>query len=235
MEPRDVNGNGGQYRAFAILFGGATAATVVLIAAGSRSFEKYFGDGNPVLVLVAVGAVGFLILRFLHAHAGFEIYSAGHRRGVMVGAQFATTLAVPVILVDVLVGFPRDMNVLPPESLAFYPAIGFVAEIVFHIIPIAVLFVVLKPLFRRLPPSSLIWTCLVLTSLVEAGFQVVFGGTGEALSFLGAYVGVHLFVFGLCQMYVFRRYDFVSMYAFRIVYYLYWHIAWGTIRLDVLF
>jgi hypothetical protein len=33
----------------------------------------------------------------------------------------------------------------------------------------------------------------------------------------------------------FRRYDFASMYSFRLVYYAYWHVAWGVIRLKVLF
>jgi hypothetical protein len=37
------------------------------------------------------------------------------------------------------------------------------------------------------------------------------------------------------QLYVFRRFDFASMYAFRLVYYAYWHILWGVIRLKVLF
>jgi hypothetical protein len=34
---------------------------------------------------------------------------------------------------------------------------------------------------------------------------------------------------------VFRRYDFVTMYSFRLFYYAYWHIAWGVIRLRVFF
>jgi hypothetical protein len=31
------------------------------------------------------------------------------------------------------------------------------------------------------------------------------------------------------------RYDFVAMHSFRLVYYLFWHIGWGTVRLGALF
>lgn len=34
---------------------------------------------------------------------------------------------------------------------------------------------------------------------------------------------------------LFKRYDFVTMYTFRLVYYLLWHIVWGVIRLRLLF
>ena len=44
-----------------------------------------------------------------------------------------------------------------------------------------------------------------------------------------------VFVIAVLQLYVFRRFDFASMYSFRLVYYAWWHILWGTIRLSVLF
>jgi hypothetical protein len=42
-------------------------------------------------------------------------------------------------------------------------------------------------------------------------------------------------VINLVQLTLFRRYDFLTMYAFRLVYYLVWHVAWGHLRLQVLF
>jgi hypothetical protein len=48
-------------------------------------------------------------------------------------------------------------------------------------------------------------------------------------------VGVHIYVFNALQLYVFKRYDFLSMYAFRLVYYLHWHVVWGYMRLQLLF
>jgi hypothetical protein len=42
-------------------------------------------------------------------------------------------------------------------------------------------------------------------------------------------------VFTLVELNMFRRYDFVSMYAFRVVFYLWWHVIWGSVRLRWLF
>jgi hypothetical protein len=39
----------------------------------------------------------------------------------------------------------------------------------------------------------------------------------------------------LCQLLIFRRYDFISMYTFRIAYYMLWHVLWGYARLRLLF
>jgi hypothetical protein len=48
-------------------------------------------------------------------------------------------------------------------------------------------------------------------------------------------VGVFVFVFTPVELYVFRRYDFMSMYAFRLVFYMWWHVTWGYLRLRWLF
>ena len=37
------------------------------------------------------------------------------------------------------------------------------------------------------------------------------------------------------ELLIFKRYDFIAMYAFRLVYYLIWHIVWGYARLRSLF
>ena len=62
---------------------------------------------------------------------------------------------------------------------------------------------------------------------VRAGFQILAPrktGRGIAVSAVAC-----------LQLYVLRRFDFASMYTFRLIYYGYWHIAWGVIRLEVLF
>jgi hypothetical protein len=50
-----------------------------------------------------------------------------------------------------------------------------------------------------------------------------------------AYVFLNVWVINMVQLALFKRYDFVSMYAFRLMYYLLWHIAWGHARLGLLF
>ncbi|MCB9291467.1 MAG: hypothetical protein H6560_29470 [Lewinellaceae bacterium] len=44
-------------------------------------------------------------------------------------------------------------------------------------------------------------------------------------------MSLHIFLINLIQLWLFKRYDFVSMYTFRLVYYLIWHIGWGWVRL----
>jgi hypothetical protein len=53
--------------------------------------------------------------------------------------------------------------------------------------------------------------------------------------YINVYMWIHLFVFNFLQMLVFKRYDFLKMYMFRLVYYLLWHIVWGSVRLGLLF
>ena len=48
-------------------------------------------------------------------------------------------------------------------------------------------------------------------------------------------VWMNLFSFNVLQLFVFTRYDFVSMYALRLVYYLFWHVIWGSLRLEIIF
>jgi hypothetical protein len=48
-------------------------------------------------------------------------------------------------------------------------------------------------------------------------------------------VFLQIYVINLQQLRIFRRFDFTSMYAFRLLYYLFWHILWGNLRLVVLF
>jgi len=72
-------------------------------------------------------------------------------------------------------------------------------------------------------------------ALLEPAFQLGRGFPGKPMSGLDAYVGLHVLVISLLQLYVFRRYDFVSMITFRLVYYIHWHIVWGYLRLQWLF
>ncbi|HEY5622736.1 MAG TPA: hypothetical protein VIV14_03170 [Gammaproteobacteria bacterium] len=140
----------------------------------------------------------------------------------------ATAFAGVAILADLGLGFPRDLNVPRPESLLFYPVMGFVAEIVLQVFPLAVLLTVLNRLVEDVSAERRIRISIVAVSLLEPIFQVTVGSTGRPL--LDGFVFLHVFAFCLVQLAVFRRFDFVSMYVFRLVYYLYWHIIWGYFR-----
>jgi hypothetical protein len=48
-------------------------------------------------------------------------------------------------------------------------------------------------------------------------------------------VGVHVFAINVTQLLLFWRLGFWPMLTFRLTYYALWHIAWGEVRLAVLF
>jgi hypothetical protein len=97
------------------------------------------------------------------------------------------------------------------------------------------LLAVLGPLFRKPHADRLVWSCILLASLIEPVFQMRFGFSQISFSRTELYVGLHVFAINFLQLYIFRRYDFASMYSLRLVYYLYWHILWGALRLHLLF
>lgn len=144
-------------------------------------------------------------------------------------AVFATLFGVVIMLADLIVVFPYQ-HVPPPQSLLFYPAMAYVAEIVFHILPLAIFLGLLGPLFKGRDSTKLVRLCIILASCPEPIFQLSWRSLEIAFSWADAYVGLHVFVFNVLQLALFRRYDFISMYACRLVYYLYWHVIWGSVR-----
>jgi len=117
-----------------------------------------------------------------------------------------------------------------------FPAIGFIAETVFHLVPLAVF-----TLLLRFIPASVIrkatsrtWIALLLAALAEPLFQVVllhFSSTYDTGVLL--FVGIHVYLFSLVQLILFRRWGFTAMFAMRLAYYFIWHIAWGWIRIGL--
>ena len=222
-----------QYGAIALLSLGAAIATGILSYFQSNAFQPYLGNLDPLLAIVLISALGFISLYFLHSRCGFEIFMGrGSWRGVVVSAIIATLFAIAIILIDLSIGFPEDINAPLPQSLLFYPAIAYIAEIVFHTLPLAIL---LNLLFKPPVPNSFLWLCIVLAALFEPGLQMFWSSAQEPFSWFTLYVGLHILAINFLQLIIFRRYDFVSMYSFRLIYYIHWHIIWGHLRLQWLF
>ncbi len=118
--------------------------------------------------------------------------------------------------------------------MLFYPAIAFVVEIVFHAVPVALLFALLA---WGMPtaPDRVALICIGVVALAEPLFQMYVGAVQGSPPALNAYVGAHVFVFNLLQLVVFRRWGFLSMYGIRLLYYFLWHIVWGYLRLQMFF
>jgi hypothetical protein len=141
--------------------------------------------------------------------------------------------AVVIVLADVVIGFPYR-HVQPPQSLLFYPTMAYVAEMVFHTLPLSILLALLGPLFKDRSTTGLVWLCIILASCLEPIFQLSWRSAEWPLPWADAYVGLHVFAFNIMQLSIFRRFDFVSMYVCRLVYYIEWHMVWGSVRQHLL-
>ena len=214
----------------------AVGLTAFLLSNPGIPFQRYFGPIQPVLVVAGCAIVGALALNLLHVRFGFEILTGDRSaHGLRVSVGLATLFALIVIPIDLLIRFPRDINVPLPQALLFYPVMAYVVEMAIHAVPLALLLGGLS-LFLKLPRGSpLVWGCIVLIALVEPVIQVRLGSSAGSLSKVDVITAIHVFAFNLAQLVVFRRYDFFSMLVGRFAYYLYWHILWGYLRLRWLF
>ncbi len=154
-------------------------------------------------------------------------------RRFAVAALAALPFMAAITALDLVAPFPADINVPLPAALAFYPAMGFFAQLALHVIPFAVLLVALTTVAAKLSLSARVWTAILLASLIEAVFQI--GGAdleGRVLTVQAAVLAVHVFAFGCVELFLYKRYDFAAMYAFRLTYYAWWHVIWGVLRLQ---
>jgi len=159
--------------ALAVASLGTAGAIGLLSLSQGTPLQRYFGRINFLPAVTVVIVLGIVSLRFLQSRGWFEIYTGRERlKGLVVSAMLATLFAVLMILVDLTIVFPHDLNVPPPQSLLFYPAMAYVAEISFHVLPLSLLLVFLGPLRKKLNPNSLAWFCIVLVSFLEPVYQV---------------------------------------------------------------
>ena len=204
----------------------ATVLAIVASRAESGSFDPYFGPVPPWTAVVGVSLLAFPVLRGL-ADRGWDLWGGDRSEWLLIAAA-ALVLAAVAIVADLVVRFPENMNVPAPASLAFYPTIAWVVEVVLHAVPLLALIVVFGS-----PDSTAdirFWAMAAAVAAIEAGLQASYATTlGTAV-----FSGVHLLVVGIVQVYLFRRVGFFPMLGFRLVYYAVWHLAWGAARLRLL-
>lgn len=201
---------------------------------GDDSFERFFGRLSPPVVVVSVGLIGAISLRILAARRWLP--SAELALGPLFRvALIGVALAIPAVVVDCWIPFPEDMNAPWPASLLFYPVMAYVAEIAFHVAPLALLLTALRWTLEPHPNNRSKAACaVVIVAAVEALFHTVDVLTG-ADQRLAVFVAPHLMIFGIGGLAILRRYGFLAMLSFRLGYYLVWHVVWGAVRLAVLF
>lgn len=227
-------GRSWQFATYFLLCSVVLLFTLMLLPSSSVYFRRFLGEVDPILVVVLASAVGAGALWALQARFHFAVLlGKATLRGLGLSAVLATIMAVAIVIADLLIRYPQDMNVPMPQALHFYPAIGLIAETVFHVLPLALMLHLLSLPGQWIGKERVVWLGIFLVAMLEPTFHVLFGG--KAFTWGSAYTWIHVFAIAVLQLYVFRRFDFMSMYAFRMFYYAYWHILWGMIRLRVLF
>ncbi len=225
------------YWAFAAL---AVAAAAGLVSAGrAGDFDRFLGPVPPLVVMVVATVVGAITLRFLEVRGWSKVLSKdaqrrGSRRALGEPAAAAIGFAVLAVAADVAIGFSEDMNTPWPRSILFYPAIALVAEVVFHLVPLALVIGAARWRFTDGDQDWRVWTAVAVVAFIETVFQVV-DALGGPEPIIAVFVGPHLFAIGAYELIALRRFGFVSVAVFRLTYYVLWHISWGELRLSLLF
>lgn len=214
----------------------ALVAATLLSAAPDMPFANYFGAIQPVtatLIVVVTAAAAHWILQ---SKSAFAVIRPEYLwRGLVVACAVGPLFAVPTVIADIALRFPVDINAPLPGALLFYPLMGYVAETAFHLVPLALLVVSVRLVTGQPPRGGILCAVLVAVALVEPIVQA--SGTFNAATpgLLDVFVLVHLTAFSLVLLTLYRRYGFLAAFAFRLAYYLVWHIVWGWARLQFLF
>jgi hypothetical protein len=223
-----------QFLVFLGLSAGTVALTVVAYCSNPRQFERFLGKVNPLAAITVIAVLGVGVLSILLARGWFAVWIPGASRRFIWIVALAGLMALVMILVDIKVVFREDLNVLFPHSLAYYPVIDYAVQVLFHLAPLSLLLLLATAVSRGPARSAVIWLCFLLVASLEPLLQSTFF-VGIYPAWSAAYVTLHVFVFNIIELAIFKRYDLFSMYSFRLAYYFAWHIIWGYIRLRVLF
>lgn len=194
-------------------------------------FAPYFGAVPAWAAALAVLAAGCAALVFLDRSRGFLLLDAElTARERMVPAVWALPFMLTVTLVDSLRGFPADINVPWPAAWIFYPGMALIAQLALHVVPFALLLLLLESVWPSASASRRTWVAIVVVALLEGALQVSGGRSDDPV--LAAFVVLQLTGFGIVELDLYRRHDYLAMITFRLTYYLWWHILWGLSMLS---
>lgn len=143
---------------------------------------------------------------------------------------WTAVFALVVTLLDLAAPFDANINVPLPYSLLFYPALAYVAETLFHVVPLSVVMLLTRDDHSACVRARLRQLGLGCVVLIEPVFQASLAAPGrptwaEALTFM--HIGA---INALLVTLVVRRGPFAA-FAQRVAYYAYWHVLYGELRL----
>ena len=225
------NSNKSSYKILFVLWGCVLFASMVLWRQDGMYFQRFLGSTHPLLAMGLSGLIGFLGLFLLENKGVLGSYKSGNVKELFRFFLIVVPLVSIAIVIDLKIVFPMDMNILFPKSLLFYSAMAFLVEMLFHSIPLALVFPILLSIFKTISTQKLLWIALLIIAIFEPTYQIYMD---TYPNWAMAIVWINLFLFNLLQLMVLKRYGFIFMYAMRLFYYLIWHICWGELRLVLL-
>ena len=143
----------------------------LLVWTGDRAFGRFLGLLPPLGVFAGVAVLGAVLFATVMARAGFAVLRTGEA-GWIRAARAAAAFGPVVVTADFFIVFPSDLNVPFPQSLFFYPAVGFLVEILFHVLPLSVLLAPLGFVRTRRGRDRFVYGALAVTALLEPSYQI---------------------------------------------------------------
>jgi hypothetical protein len=198
-------------------------------------FRSLLGRVHPLVAIPGALCLGIVLVACLMSRGWFVVHGEGTGKGVLWACGLAALLGALIIFVDLRGAFTAEISKPLPDSLLYYPVFGYLAEVVFHLLPLTLLLLGLTRLLGAESFEKVIWPAIVVVAALEPVFQTLLPGARPRPTWAVVYVFFHILAINLLQLALFRRYGFVSMWVFRLVYYGIWHVAWGSARLAVLF
>jgi hypothetical protein len=223
-----------QYLLFISLSVSMLILTGILYGLDKSSYQRFLGRMNPLLIFIITMLLGILLMSFLLSATTCKINQKAALSRIIFIMGIPLILIAGIVWVDTRGVFPKDLNVEFPHSLLFYPSIAYIVEIIFHVLPFTLCFFIVTTIFKQLDHAKALLIIIPLVALIEPIFQIINFGRNYPF-WAVAYVGANILVINLSQLWLFVKYDFISMFALRLVYYLLWHIIWGELRLRWLF
>ena len=164
-----------QYVAYILISLAGLIFIVILLPSSGMYFRRFLGELNPLFVFVLASLVGAAALWLLQARHNFVLFMGkGTIPGLKLSAALATLLAIAIVAADFFIRYPEDTNVPVPQALLFYPSIGFVVEIIFHLLPLALLLIILNPFASWIGKERIVWLGFIVVAVLEPTFQVFF-------------------------------------------------------------
>jgi hypothetical protein len=113
-----------------------------------------------------------------------------------------------------------------PQSIVFYSGGAIVIEALYRLIPITLpLWLIAIVIMRKRGQTTVFWVLAVLTSAIEpAGLVGFVAGHPELILVMA----VAAFATNMYEAYLFWRYGLLAPLAFRLAFYLIWHVVGGV-------